>query len=308
VAILSNNTTTIVRPAPLQCGDLACVTAPAGPVPADLLRSGLDRLASRYTVCCDDRLTDRNGYLAGVDSVRLSGLQEALDHVDAAAVISTRGGYGTTRILDSLDLTSLSANPKWIVGSSDLTALLLRLWTDLRMLSIHGPMVARFAATEDNDVDDLFRLLEGGAWSAPDGLEPICYGAATGPLIGGNLTMLAHLCGAVDPVFAGGAILFIEDVGEKPYRIDRCLVQLRRSGILPRLVGVLLGEFTDCEPGDDGVTVKDVLKEHLTPLRIPVAGLYPAAHGGRNAPFIHGGTVVMEVDSTVVRLKSARDI
>ncbi len=266
---------------------------------------GLDRLASRYTVRRDDRLTDRNGYLAGSDSVRLSGLQEALDHEDTAMVIAARGGYGTTRILDSLDLTGLSARPKWIVGSSDLTALLIRLWTDLGMLSIHGPMVARFTATEDDDIDDLFRLLEGGAWSAPDGLESIFHGAANGPLIGGNLTILAHLCGAVDPGFADGAILFIEDVGEKPYRIDRCMVQLRRSGILPRLAGVLLGEFIDCEPGQDGVTVKDVLKEHLTPLRVPVAGSYPAAHGGRNAPFIHGGTVVMEVDSTGVLLKGA---
>jgi len=299
---------TIVRPAPLQRGDWACVTAPAGPVPPDLLRSGLDRLASRYAVHHDDRLTDRNGYLAGSDFVRLSGLQDALDQTDAAVVIAARGGYGTTRILDSLDLTGLSTRPKWIVGSSDLTALLLRLWTDLGMLSIHGPMVARFDATEDEDVDDLFRLLEGGAWSAPDGLEPVCHGTANGPLIGGNLTILAHLCGAVDPGYADGAILFIEDVGEKPYRIDRCLVQLKRSGILPRLAGVLLGEFTDCEPGEDGVTVTDVLKEHLTPLRIPVAGSYPAAHGGRNAPFIHGGTVAMEVTSNGVLLISAGDI
>ncbi len=284
------------------------MTAPAGPVPPDLLRSGLDRLASRYTVLRDDRLTDRNGYLAGSDSVRLSGLQEALDHEDAAVVIAARGGYGTTRILDSLDLTGLSDRPKWIVGSSDLTALLLRLWTDLGMLSIHGSMVARFTSTEDEDVDNLFRLLEGGSWSAPDGLEPVCHGTASGPLIGGNLTILAHLCGAVDPVFADGAILFIEDVGEKPYRIDRCLVQLRRAGILPRLAGVLLGEFSDCEPGQDGVTVKDVLVEHLTPLRVPVAGSYPAAHGGRNAPFIHGGTVALKVDSTGVQLKGAKNI
>jgi muramoyltetrapeptide carboxypeptidase len=113
--------------------------------------------------------------------------------------------------------------------------------------------------------------------------------------VGGNLMLLAHLCGVLDPAWAEGAILFVEDVGEQPYRIDRCLVQLERAGVLGRVAGCLIGEFTGCDPGRYGVTAAEVLHDRLGRLGVPVAAGYPAAHGGRNLPFVHGGEVDLEV-------------
>ncbi len=121
-------------------------------------------------------------------------------------------------------------------------------------------------------------------------------------MLGGNLTVLAHLCGTIDPNFANGAVLFIEDVGEAPYRIDRCLVQLKRAGILSQVGGVITGQFTNCNPTSDGTTIERVLQDHLGFLNIPVAGGFPAAHDKRNAPFLHGQIVNLKVTQDAVML------
>jgi muramoyltetrapeptide carboxypeptidase len=294
-----------IWPSPLQRGDLVRVVAPAGPVPGDELAAGIAALESRYRVLSEDGVQASSGFLAGSDERRAGELQSAIDDTAAALLIAARGGYGTTRIIDRLRLGGLRDRPRWIVGSSDLTALLLQLWSELGLCTIHGPMIAGLAAPAERDLELLFDLLEGRSWSPPGDLDPLIDGVAHGPLIGGNLTILAHLCGAIDPAFAEGAILFVEDVGERPYRIDRCLVQLERSGILGRAAGFVVGEFHDCEPGADRVTAAEVVLDHLGRLGLPVAAGYPAAHGGRNAPFIHGATVELAVSEGLAALSAA---
>jgi muramoyltetrapeptide carboxypeptidase len=175
------------------------------------------------------------------------------------------------------------------------------------MLSIHGPMVFRFATSHEEDLSMLIDLLEGKPWTPPFDLSALSKGKAQGPLIGGNLTILAHLAGTISPDFTNGAILFLEDVGEQPYRLDRCLTQLKRARMLENISGVILGEFTDCIPGPDGVTVEEAMIRNLGPLNIPVATGYPAAHGGRNYPFVHGGEVILDVggEKAVITLPKA---
>ena len=227
--------------------------------------------------------------------MRLQELQAAVSAKDTKAVIAARGGYGTTRILDQLDLAPLEQSPKWIVGSSDLTALLLTLYIRHGIVSIHGPMAFKYAEADPEDTKALIRLLETGDWSPPGDLEPLSKGTAKGPLIGGNLTMLAHLAGTIPQDTTNGAILFMEDVTEQPYRLDRCLTQLKRAHLLDHVAGIVLGTFHNCTPGPDKTTAQAVLEQNLKPLGIPMAKNYPAAHGPRNYPFPHGAEITLEV-------------
>jgi muramoyltetrapeptide carboxypeptidase len=283
----------VIAPSLVQPGDNVAVVAPAGPVEQTALDLGLAWLAERYQPISAKGNPLPDGYLAGTDEKRHKEFQTAIDNGEAKAIIAARGGYGTTRILDHLNLSSLAKAPKWIVGSSDVTALLITLFSQLGMLSIHGPMVFRFDTSHKQDLNALVDILEGKPWTPPSNLSALVNGTAQGPLIGGNLTILAHMSGTISPDFAHGAILFLEDVGEQPYRLDRCLTQLKRAGTLEKVSGIILGEFTHCIPGPDGVTVEDVMIRNLGPLNIPVATGYPAAHGDRNYPFIHGGGVVL---------------
>jgi muramoyltetrapeptide carboxypeptidase len=293
-----------ILPEPVGRGARVHVVAPAGPVERSGLDAGLEMLAARgFFVRAAANLRARDGYLAGPDAARLEGVQAALDDPEARVLWVARGGYGTTRLLDRLRLDRVARAPLWVVGCSDATALLLELWVRHRAVSIHGPMVARLADTAAEDVEDLFALL-GGARPRPRDLEPVVSGTARGPLVGGNLFVLAHLLGSARSDFAAGAILFLEEVGERPYRIDRCLTQLARAGALSSVAGVVVGELTACDPGPDGVTAADVVRERLGSLGVPVASGYPAAHGVNNAPFLHGGEVELAVTPQGARLAS----
>jgi len=174
----------------------------------------------------------------------------------------------------------------------------MQLWSDSRIVSIHGPMVARIPFGRAVDVERLTSLLCGGQWEMPEGLSCVVAGHVEGYLIGGNLCVLAHMAGALSPRAFEDCILFLEDVGEAPYRVDRCLTQLRRAGFLDPLRAVVLGDFTRCDAGSDGVSINDVLTDHLAGRGIPVVSGYPAAHDGRNWPFFHGAKVELCVEAS----------
>ncbi len=287
---------TPITPDFLSAEDQIAIVAPAGPVKRNDLMKGLPFL-QQYTTVFEKGVFDSDGYLTGNDSRRTAIVHRAFDDHDIKAIVAARGGSGTTRIIDRLDFTRFGRKPLWFVGCSDLTAVHLTLWSKLSIRSIHGPMVAGFHRTEPSDITRLTQILSGDPVVFGDCCAPVAPGESIGPLIGGNLMITAHMCGTIDVTTFEGAILFLEDVGERPYRLDRCMVQLRRSGILDRLSGVVLGEFSNCSPGHDSVTVDQVMKHHLCPLGIPICAEYPAAHGQRNLPFIHGGTVSLKVNS-----------
>ena len=292
------------RPAALRLRDKVCVVAPAGPIINSRdFKTALAFIKERYRVEWRDELLTPKGFFAGDDKRRSYELQAALDDPAISAVFAARGGWGTSRIIDQLNTAQLMNRPRWIIGSSDLTVLLIKLWIDCKMMSIHGPMPAGFSQMQASDRNALFRLLEGEPWHAPKELIPMVKGSAEGPLLGGNLTMLAHLAGCVPASFTDGAILFLEDVAEMPYRVDRNFVQLKRSGILNNVAGIVLGNFTNCTPGADGLTVEQVIQEQLLDLGVPVARNYPAAHGDRNYPFIHGCRMQLVVSNDFVKFK-----
>ena len=299
---------TAVVPEPAGPGARVHVVAPAGPVEPSGLDAGLAAIAKRgFDVRASANLRGRLGYLAGSDDARLAGLQAAIDDPETRVVWAARGGYGTTRILDRLRLARFGDAPPWFVGCSDATALLLELWVRFGAVSIHGPMAARLGETAAEDVEAVFALLGGARQAERDDLRPLVPGTARGPMVGGNLFVIAHLLGAIRAGFAAGAVLFLEEVGERPYRIDRCLAQLRRAGVLSEVSGVVLGQLAACDPGPDGVTAAQVVEDHLGALGVPVATGYPAAHGARNAPFLHGADVELEVSPQGARLRSLDD-
>lgn len=281
-------------PRALRKGDEVAVVSPSSPVRArGALDAGLERLRRlgfepKLLPHALDRFDypDEDG-LAGDDAARLADLQEAFDNERWRAVLCTRGGYGLTRLLPRLDWSKLAKDPKPILGYSDVTALQAAAWKEIGLVSFHGPMVATvrshaMGATEAElqlqlmtDFERVARLLSA---SVPHAL---CTGEATGRLVGGNLSLVQALIGTRWEIETKGALLFLEDVGEAPYRVDRMLTQLRQAGVLEACAGVVLGDFhvpkTELASEDDRIV--RVFRDRLADLDKPVA--YGFAFGHR---------------------------
>ncbi len=288
----------IVPPA-LRPGDTVAIVAPSSPFEAVLGWRGLGFLASRYRLLFDRELFSRTGYLAGNDARREAELSRALHDPRVAVILAARGGYGASRFVhDKIDWSALRARPKWIVGFSDVTALHVEA-SRVGVASLHACHLTSLGRSDAHARDALVRALE--APEAPrvfDGLRVVTKGHARGPLFGGNLTLL-HACAAAGRLLVPeGAILFVEDVTERPYRIDRMLATLAVGGHLARVAGVALGEFTSCDPGPDRVTVRAVLEERLGALGVPVVDGLPVGHGRDNEPLLLGADAVLSASTT----------
>lgn len=225
-------------------------------------------------------------YLASPDAQRLAQLREALTDPAYGAVWIARGGYGLTRLLDRLDLADLP--PKPVIGFSDVTALHTALHRADRGPAIHGPVVHSLPVTDAASRAHLWDLLAGRA------VEPLVGtawvpGEARGPLLGGNLCLVAATCGTRHQLDARGAILVLEDVGEVPFRLDRMLQQLRSAGVFDGVAGVAFGRFVQCNPPEGATwTVAELLQEAVADLGVPVVGELPIGHGAENRAFVVG--------------------
>ena len=281
----------IVPPA-LRRGDAVRVVAPASPFDPEIFDRGIDvlskRLGLRPRMRADVRA--RRTYLAGDDPRRLEEWREAVADPEARAIFCARGGYGTMRILAGIDPAPLLERPKLLVGFSDITPLHAVL-NRAGLATVHGPVVTQLGRAPEDALVHLEALLSGtaprpGAWDVPApgaGLvaaRSIRSGRATGPLLGGSLALLSHLQGTPFAPQLDGAILFVEDVGEKPYRIDRYLTHLRLSGALDRLAGIAVGQLTGCDDG--GVLGADVVREAALSLGVPAIEGLPAGHEDAN--------------------------
>jgi len=282
----------VIRHERLRPGDVVRVVAPAGPVPRAGFAAGAEILSGRYRLRYDDGLFSREGFLAGSDERRLAELAAAFADPDARAVVMARGGYGLLRILPFLDLAALRARPLPIVGFSDGTALLAHA-ARAGVASVHGPVVTQLPTLATADVEALIRLLEEPAPGAVlTDLEELVPGRARGPLLGGNLEVFSRLIGTPYLPELAGALLFIEDLGERPYRIDRLVTFLDLAGVFDAVAGVIVGDFSSClEPEPtraSSPTAAEVLVERLGRLAIPVAlgGLF--GHGTRNLALPYG--------------------
>lgn len=292
----------------LAPGALIGVIAPAGPTQPESL-AAVPALYERfgYRVRIFPGCAQRTGYLAGDDSVRLADLHAALADDELAAIHCMRGGYGAMRLLDRIDTTLLRAHPKLLIGYSDITAL-HALWAQHGLPTLHAPMATSdlIRPGREADAQALFSLLQGGLHAgtvlAPTLLPPprVCVpGKARGRLIGGNLSLVAALLGTRWAWNAAGAVLFIEDVSEDLYRVDRLLTQLRLAGVLGAVAGFVLGSFTEAESPDA------LLREFLLPLGKPVLGGWPSGHGTPNLPLPMG--VMVDLDAQAGTLTVLED-
>ncbi|WP_146653828.1 S66 peptidase family protein [Labilithrix luteola] len=283
-------------PPPIRPGSVVAIVAPSSPVATfqELFR-GLAWLRTRYTLRISGRILGRAGYLAGDDRDRADDLAHAMLDPTVDAIVCARGGYGAMRIVDALPWDDFERRPKWILGFSDVTAL-HAVANRRNIASIHGPNVTGLGRSiSPAERLSVIGALEGLALHASwSGLDVINHGRAEGPLVGGNLALVAAMAGAGEFTVPDGAILVLEDVTERPYRIDRMLTTLRLGGHLSRAGGVVFGGFDQCEPGPDRVTVAQVLRELTQGLGVPVVAGAPFGHGSPNEAFVLGQNAVLE--------------
>lgn len=271
----------MLKPATLQPGDVVAVVAPAAAVDPTALSSGvraLERLG--YHVRVGEAVQQRNGYLAGNDAARARDLIAAFVDPQVNAIIAARGGYGAGRLLPLLDLDVVRQHPKIFIGHSDLTFLLSHFVQRAELVTFHGPMVCGLVAETDG-AQQFVALLSGdrSMWkmSARDIIQP---GTAEGILTGGCLSVVTAMLGTPYEVETAGRLLFLEDVNEKPYRIDRMLTHLRQAGKLDDVAGVIFGEMPGCAADPrETVTVRDVIAQAFAEAPYPVVLGLPTGHG-----------------------------
>jgi len=290
-------------PPPVLPGMAVAVAAPASPVDPPLLAAGVEILsAAGYRVQVGEEVTQPRPWGREADLARARRLEKAWLAPDVRAVIGARGGYGSGKILPHLDLASLRARPVRLVGFSDLTALLLFVGQKLGLTVFHGPTLSQLPLVSPQAREDLWR------WLAAPGPEPRTFsgltvlhpGTAAGPLWGGNLTTLCHLVGTPFMPSLAGALLFLEDHNEAPYRLDRLLHHLLWAGALHGVAGVVLGAFTgtQAEPGE----VLEVLAQALMPLKVPVLAGLPVGHQPDNFTLPLGAAAVLDSRTASLRL------
>lgn len=271
------------RPAALRPGDRLAVLAPASPIERAVFERGVAELRSvGFDPVFDARALAATGYLAGPAAERAAAFRQAWDDPDVAGIVAVRGGYGSAQILPLLDTAALRRKAKPVLGCSDLTALLAFLTTGCGLVGFHGPMLLNLAQGSDGyDRASLLGCLtvpEPLGALRPPGVEAIRRGTARGLLLGGTLTLLAASLGTpfafVPPE---GYVLFLDDVGERPYRLDRMLTQIRQSGLLDAASAVVLAEFPGCSD-DAGRDARSVCADLLTDFRGPVLWGFPSGH------------------------------
>lgn len=266
----------------LRPGDPVAVVAPSSPFDRAAFEAGLEVISARYRVQYDPGVLARQRYLAGSDARRLGELFRALADTGSRAVFCARGGYGMMRLLGGLE--DLAPAPKPVIGFSDITAL-HQLLQRRGLVSIHGPVLTQLSKLDAHAPGRLYELLESQAPAAAlSGTETYVGGIAEGPLLGGNLAVLTRLLGTPHLAPLEGAVLLLEDVGERPYQLDRMWTHLSLAGVFRRLRGIVLGEFVNCEEKAADYSSADVLRELAAAAGLPCAAGFPIGHGTRNEP------------------------
>ena len=286
-----------IRPPQLEPGDTVGIVAPASPFDADLFDEGIKTLESMgYRTHVPDDLFERNGYLAGSDEHRIDIFHRLLADSKIKAIVCARGGYGSMRLLPFLDFSLIQKNPKIIFGLSDISALLSVIYSRTGLVTFHGPMITTLA---NAPLETREAMIAAISPHQPHNVEmnngtTIRSGSASGRMCGGNLNTLNHLMGTPFAPDFRGHLLFLEDRGEKPYRIDRMLTQMKQADCFQNLAGLILGDFIDCGPPQEIIRI---FTDAFDDVSIPIVAGCEAGHGKQNLTIPLGLEATLDADN-----------
>jgi muramoyltetrapeptide carboxypeptidase len=298
----------ITQPPYLKKGDKIAIVCPAKKLPSSIDKAIEVLKTWGLEVIIGETVNASHHQFAGDDSLRAADLQRFLDDPEIKAIIAGRGGYGTIRIIDELDFAKFKANPKWIVGFSDITVLLSHILATLNMQSIHGQMPYTFADATPESLASLRGALFGDQlhYEYPPTLHGRT-GESKGVLIGGNLTLMVMMQGSVSEIDYTDKILFIEDVGEHEYAIDRMMRMLKRAGKLDKLKGLIVGAFNE-QPTESipfGSSTEQVIWNLVKEYDYPVCFNFPVGHIDDNRAMVIGKEVQISIRIKTMTLKYA---
>lgn len=286
----------------LQSGDTIGIATPASPYQVKALQDGIDLLKQwGFQVTLGRKKIIRKGYLAGTDRERAEELMELFADPGIKAILCSRGGYGTLRILDYLDFKNIQAHPKLFMGFSDVTVLLMAFWKKAALMTFHGPMVTTLSQVNPSTLVRVQTTLRGHYQiQLPLNVNrAVLPGNAQGMLIGGNLSLLVHLIGTPYEPDWDRSILFLEDCGEESYRLDRLITHLRLRGCLEKVSAILLGKFTGPHKKE---LPMDAVKNILRDLNVPVWTGLPIGHGSWNFPLPIGAPAALDAEKGLLSI------
>jgi len=309
------NNIVAIKPGAISKNATIGVISPASrPLDDDVYQEGIRYLKKLdYRVVESEHVLNQRGYLAGPDADRVADLNSMFRDPEIDAIICSRGGYGTPRIIDQVDYEAIRANPKILVGYSDITALQLAIWQQTGLVTFSGPMVAVemgrgiLPFTEQSFWKVLTSIEPLGTLGYPPDKAPVLFhpGKAEGPLLGGCLSLINVLLGTPYCPDFRGAILLIEDIDEEPYRVDRYLAQLKLAGILNQVAGIVVGQFLDCEPGEPEkpyLELPEIFEDYFGPLNIPIITRFAYGHGKIKHTLPIGIPVVLDGDNGLLTI------
>ncbi|HEX8018723.1 LD-carboxypeptidase [Mucilaginibacter sp.] len=294
-----------IQPPYLKKGDKIAITCPAKKLPNPMTDAIALLQSWGLEVVLGDTVNASFHQFAGNDELRAADMQRFIDDDSIKAIIAARGGYGTVRMIDKVDFGRLAQNPKWLIGFSDITVLHTHLFANYGAQTIHGQMPVNIPDASKHSIDTLRRALFGEELNYDFTTHNINKpGNTGGVLIGGNLSLLVAISGSVSDLDYTGKILFIEDVGEYLYSVDRMLRMLDRAGKLKNLAGVVVGGFTDIKDNDIpfGQTVSQIVTDIVKDYNYPVCFDFPAGHIPDNNSLVLGREVTLEVDEQQAKL------
>lgn len=290
----------MIYPPKLNPGDTVGIVAPARKISPEQLEGSLKILESwgLQPVLSKNIFSKKHSYLAGSDNERREDFQSMIDDRRVKAIFCARGGYGSTRIIEDIDFSSLKTSPKWVVGFSDVTAFHLRL-ASIGLASVHGTMPIFFNQEDSRDsVESVRRILFTGSCEVKMPADEFNRpGRGVGEVVGGNLSLVVDALNTPSEPDTANKILIVEEVDEYFYKLDRMFTQLRRTGKLKDLSGLLIGHMTDIKNSElsFGETVSQIVLHSVRDYQYPVAFSFPSGHRNPNIAWIHGATAILEV-------------
>jgi len=295
-------------PSYLKQGDTIGIVAPAGYMPFEKMETCVNTLQDwGYTVKLGDTThSNSSNYFSGTDDERLADIQQMLDDRNVKAILFARGGYGVSRIIDRINFKRFKRSPKWLIGYSDITVLHSHVFSRYGIATMHAPMAAAFNDGENEYILSLKNAISGAKADYHSAAHEFNRsGEVTGRLVGGNLTLLAHAVGTPSDLNTKRKILFIEDIGEYLYNIDRMFLQLKRSGKLNKIAALVVGGFSDNKDTERpyGKTVEEIIYDQIKEYKFPVCFNFPVSHEKENYALKIGVEYRLSIKNEGVQLK-----